>query len=355
MNDSYEVIIIGAGQAGLALGYYLKIAAIPFLMLEAAPEPGYAWRRRWDSLVAFTPAAYSALPGLPFPKDPRKAPTKDEIADYLALYAYTFDLPIQYNARVTRLSRVRTGYHIQTGSTAFIARNVVIATGPYHVPMIPDFAARLDPGVFQVHTSAYRNPSQIPGSSVLVVGGGNSGAQIARELTGTHTVTLSQGRPLPYMPGWLVTRTGYYLLDTFGFMRVNIESRLGKRISRSDAVYGVDLRQMARRGLLTLKPRVIDAHGGRVIFDNGESMQVSAVIWATGFNPDYHWIDVPIFDASGRPIHRRGVTNSFGLYFLGLEWQWTRGSALIGWVGRDAAFIASRIARDRILNKDATH
>jgi putative flavoprotein involved in K+ transport len=338
----HEIVIIGGGQAGLALGYYLKKERRRFIILDAAAETGESWRSRWDSLVLFTPADYSTLPGLPFPKDKHLKPDKDEVADYLALYARTFDLPIHHNCRAKRLYRDGGKYHIEVATTTITANHVVIATGPYHTPNIPKISENLSSDVFQVHSAEYRNPAQIPPGDVLVVGGANSGAQIAEELSQTRQVYLSRGRKLPFVPRFMTSHLVYRLIELSCIMRVNIESPFGKILRHQDAVYGVNLKKLAR---VKMKDRLIDANGKTVTFKGGEILQIQNIVWATGYRQNFSWVDLPVFDDRGRPCHRRGVTELPGLYFLGLEWLWTRGSALLGWVGRDAEYLASMLSR----------
>lgn len=337
-----EIVIIGGGQAGLALGYYLKQQGRDFIILDAASEAGESWRNRWDSLVLFTPADYSTLPGLPFPKDKHLKPTKDEVADYLALYVRTFDLPVHYNCRAKRLYREGDKYCIDVATTTITADQVVIAIGPYQIPDIPSVSEKLSPEVFQIHSADYRNPAQIPPGDVLVVGGANSGTQIAEELSQTRHVYLSRGRKLPFFPRFMTSYLAYRLIELSGIMRLSIESPLGKVLRYQDAVYGVNLRKLAR---VKIKERLVDVNGKTVTFKGGETLEVNNIVWATGYRQDFNWVDLPVFDAKGNPCHRRGVTDLPGLYFLGLEWLWTRGSALLGWVGRDAEYLATILSQ----------
>jgi putative flavoprotein involved in K+ transport len=279
-----EAIIIGAGQAGLAAGYYLARQGRRFAILDAAPRLGHAWRTRYDSLRLFTSGPYDSLPGLPFPAPADHYPGKDEVADYLERYAATFELPVRLDTPVRALAGGRDGapFRVVTDRGVLDAGQVIVATGPFQRPVVPPFAADLSPAVFRAHSSAYRNPAQIPDGEVLVVGAGNSGAQIAEELARARGVTLAG--------------------------------------------------------------RVVGASVDTVSFADGASMKPAAIIWATGFRPDYDWIDLPVFDEAGRPVHRRGVTAISGLYFLGLPWLYRRGSALLGGVGEDAGYIAGRVA-----------
>jgi cation diffusion facilitator CzcD-associated flavoprotein CzcO len=267
-GSDYEVVVVGAGQAGLAMGYFLKQQGRKFVIVEAADSIGSAWRDRWESLTLFTPRRYSGLPGLPFPGDPEGYPDRDEVIAYLERYAETFELPSELNSPVRKLTAENGRFVLEGEGRTTTADQVVVATGPFQKPYVPEVAKRLAPDVVQMHSTGYRNPGDIPEGTVLVVGGGNTGFQIAEELSRTHGVVLAVGSKQKPLPQRLLGR---------------------------------------------------------------------------GYRPDYAWIDLPVFEGDGRQRHRRGVTDAPGLYFLGLTWQHTRGSALIGWVKDDAAFIAEQI------------
>lgn len=342
----HEVIVIGGGQAGLAMGYLLQRQGRDFRILEAANVLGAAWRERWDSLRLFTPARYSALPGLAFPGDPDRYPTRDEVGSYLADYARRFDLPVDLNARVRSLRKENDAYIAEADGGTYAAQQVVVATGPFQVPFVPGIADGLGPDVTQLHTSAYRRPVDIPEGRVLVIGGGNSGYQIAAELSASREVHLSIGSPQKPLPQRLLGRDLFWYLDRSGIIRKTRESRIGRRLEGRDALIGSSPRSIRRRGV-ELHGRAIRAGGSTVTFEDGAELDAGTVIWATGYRLDHSWIELPIFDSNGRLEHRRGVTTSPGLYFIGLTWQHTRGSALIGFVKDDAAYIAERIRADR--------
>lgn len=341
--SSYDVVVIGAGQAGLAMGYFLKRQGRSFVILDAADSIGAAWRSRWDSLTLFTPRRYNSLPGLPFPGDPDGYPNRDEVIAYLEQYAETFELPIELNSPVRKLTAEDGRFVLEVDGRKITADQVVVATGPFQTPYVPEVASRLDPEVFQTHSTGYRKRSDVPEGTVLVVGGGNTGFQIAKELSATHEVHLSVGSRQKPLPQRLLGRDLFWWLTKSRLLYTTVDSRLGRRLQDRDTLIGSSPRELKRRYRVELKPRVVEADGRPVRFADGSELEVDAVIWATGYRPDYSWVDLPVFDSDGRVRHRRGVTDVPGLYFLGLTWQHTRGSALLGWVKDDAQFIAERV------------
>jgi putative flavoprotein involved in K+ transport len=343
--DEVDVAVIGAGQAGLAIGYFFKRLGRRFVILERADEIAPAWRERWESLTLFTPRRYSALPGLPFPGDPDGYPIRDEVIAYLDRYAETFELPLELNSEVTQLNGGDDGrFGLEVGGRTITADQVVVATGPFQTPFVLRFAERLDADVFQTHAVGYRRPDDVPQGTVLVVGGGNTGFQIAKELSARHKVVLAIGSQQKPLPQRVLGRDLFWWLTKTRLLNKTVESRLGRKLSTRDTLIGSSPREMTKRYGAELKSRLVDADGRRVRFEDGTEIEVDAVIWATGYRPDYSWIKVPVLNEDGRLRHRRGVTDVPGLYFLGLTWQYTRGSALIGFIKADAEFIAERIA-----------
>jgi putative flavoprotein involved in K+ transport len=342
-DEVLDMVVIGGSQTGLAMAWHLARHHLRFVVLEAGPEIGHSWRSRWDSLTLFTPAQHDALPGMPFPGPPDTYPTKDPVAGYLKAYAAAFDLPVRLNARVTALTRTAEGFEIRAGDGVFRARQVVVATGPFQVPYMPPAAQRLDDSVTQLHSAGYRNPRALPPGPVLVVGGGNSGFQIAEELAATRQVDLSIATKAPMLPQRLAGKDLFWWLTRLGLMRVTAQSRLGRRLSsRPDFIIGSSRRRLQAAGA-RFRPAVAGADGRTVRFADGTSLDVEVVIWATGYRPDYSWIHIPDVTRDGQVIHRRGVTEVPGLYFLGLSWQHTRGSALLGFVHEDAAYLTGPI------------
>jgi putative flavoprotein involved in K+ transport len=343
-RERVQVAIVGGGQAGLAMGYYLARQGRRFIILERADSIAPAWRERWDSLKLFTPRGYSSLPGLPFPGDPDDYPTRDEVIAYLERYAEEFDLPVELNSTVRRLSEEDGRFVLELDGRTLTADQIVVATGPFQTPFVPKLAEGLDPDLWQAHSTGYRRPTDLPEGTVLVVGGGNTGFQIAKELSATHKVLLSIGSRQKPLPQRVAGRDLFWWLTKTGLINKTVESRLGQRLKDRDTLIGSSPRELKRRYSVELKSRAIRASGRTVTFEDGSEVEVDAVIWATGYRPDYSWTDLPIFDLDGRLRHHRGVTDVPGLSFLGLTWQHTRGSALIGWVKDDAQFIAERIA-----------
>jgi putative flavoprotein involved in K+ transport len=347
-----DAIIIGAGQAGLAVGFHLARWGLRFLLVDAAPEIGHSWVGRWDSLRLFTPAEYAALPGMVFPAHPGTYPDKDAVARYLKAYAGRFDLPVMLNTRVLRVDRTEqqdSVFRVATSQGTLTARQVIVATGPFQQPATPGLATGFAPGVSQLHSSAYRNPTHLPPAAsgkVLVVGAGNSGLQIALEVARTHEVHLAVGtrqRTVPQRPlgrdlFWWLTKTGVVTRPASSPLAAWFRKRGGELVIGTtwDDIDSADI---------GVHERIVAADGHDARFADGTSLDgVAAVVWATGFRSDYGWLEVPgVWD--GRQVaHSRGRTGVPGLWFIGLPWQQSRGSALLGFVGQDAAWVADQVA-----------
>jgi putative flavoprotein involved in K+ transport len=351
-----DVIVIGAGQAGLAVAWHLAQLGRRFLVLDANPEIGHAWRSRWDSLTLFTPAEYDALPGMPFPAARGSYPTKDQVADYLAAYADHFELPVLLNAAVTRLTRERDHFAVQTRQGTLTAHQVVVATGPFQRPVIPAPARQLSTTVVQLHSSQYRNPRDLPSGRVLVVGAGNSGLQIARELASTRDVQVAVGSSPKMVPQRILGRDLFWWLTRLGVLTKPPSSRVARwfRARGGDLVIGSNRKELRRAGV-RMRPRLVGADGHTVTFADGSRCEVDAVLWATGYRPDYSWIELPnLCGPDGHVVHRRGVTDVPGLYVLGQPWQHTRGSSLLGFVKDDASWLA-RAATAHARGLDGAH
>lgn len=346
-----DVLVIGAGQAGLSLGWHLARRGLRYLLVDAGPEPGHSWRTRWDSLRLFTPAQYDSLPGSPFPGPADTYPSKDEVADYLATYATTHSLPVLTRTEVVRLSPCEGGFVAHTTQGRLTARQVVIATGPFHTPFVPAIEGSFGVHVPQVHSQDYRNPDSVAGERVLVVGAGNSGLQIAEELSRDRDVVLAASSHAVALPQRFAGRDLFWWLLKLGLMRLSAGSVVAQRVrARGDLVIGTDRRGLARSGV-DFRPRLVAADGDVVAFGDGSTTEIDAVVWCTGFRADYAWIDADVTDEAGRLRHARGATPVPGLWVLGLPWQSTRGSSLLGFVQRDAATIADQICGTAAVNR----
>jgi putative flavoprotein involved in K+ transport len=346
-----ETVIIGGGQAGLAMGYHLARRRRPFLILDANARIGDTWRTRWDSLRLFSPARYDGLPGMPFPAPAWSFPSRDEFADYLEAYADRFDLPVRTGVTVERLWHDGTAYVVETADERFEADNVVVAAGFDRVPVIPDFAAQLDPGILAMHSMDYHNPAQLRPGDVLVVGAGNSGADIALELARTHRTLLS-GRHPGQIP-WRIDRPHARVLTPmvmWAFSNVlTVRTPIGRKVRSRALVHGAPLVRVKSADLAAAGvervPRMVEVRDGRPVLADGRTVDVANVVWSTGFRPDGSWIDLPGIDASGDPPQHRGVVESRpGLYFLGRLFQYALASSMIRGVGPDAEYIADHLA-----------
>ena len=346
-----DTVVVGGGQAGLAIGYYLARQHRDFVILDAHQRIGDAWRLRWDSLRLFTPAKFDGLPGMPFPGDRLAFPTKDEQADYLEGYAARFDLPVCTGVRVNRLWREDDRFVVSSADRRWRAENVVVATGGCQEPRVPTVSGRLAPEVNQLHSSAYRNPAQLRPGPVLVVGLGNSGAEIALEVSRTHPTWVS-GEPsgeLPVRHGRAAARFAFPLVRFAGLQLLTLDTPVGRAVAQKMAGHATPLIRTKRAELAAAGvgavPRVTGAKDGKPVFEGDQVQDVANVIWCTGYRDDFGWVDLPVFDQAGRPRQRRGVVESApGLYFLGLEFLFAAVSATLPGVGRDASYLADHIA-----------
>ncbi|RXZ73132.1 flavin-containing monooxygenase [Agromyces albus] len=347
-TETVDTVVIGGGQAGLALGRELARQGREFVILDAGRRVGDAWRLRWDSLQLFTPAKFNGLPGMPFPGDPLAFPGKDEVASYLEDYASRFDLPVRTEVRVDRVRREGERFVASAGNLRWVSQNVVVATGGCQAPKVPGFADQLADHVVQLHSNEYRNPSQLPPGLVLVVGMGNSGAEIARDVAATHPTSIA-GTPSGELPVRPTRATARFVLPLIRFAGTHVLTR-GNRLGRAAAAAfrGAPLVRTKVADLVDAGvervPRVTGVRAGQPVLADGTSPEVSSVIWCTGYHDDLGWIDLPAFDEHGEPRHNRGVVESVpGLYFLGLEFLYAFTSATIPGVGRDARYLARRM------------
>ena len=351
MTEHIETVIVGGGQAGLAVGYYLTQLSRQFVIIDACERTGDSWRTRWDSLQLFTPAYLNALPGMEFP-GPRSLPsTKDQMADYLEAYANRFDLPIRRGWRVDSVTRNDDRFVVVGGPHRFEADNVVLATGGYQAAHVPPFANDLDAGIVQLHSSEYRRPSQLHDGDVLVVGAANSGAEIALEVSATHKAWLSGRHPgsEPARPGSRVDRL---ITPPFWFFvsRVaSVTNPIGRRLRPQMLNMTVPLGRVRPNDLdaagVVRVPRTVGVRDGAPVMEDGRVIDVANVVWCTGYRAAFDWIHLDAFNEKGQPIHDRGVVAAVpGMYFIGLFFLSSLASSLVGGVSRDAEHIARHIA-----------
>jgi putative flavoprotein involved in K+ transport len=353
LSDEPRTIVIGGGQAGLAVGYHLARRGIAFTILDANNRVGDSWRTRWDSLRLFTPAAYDGLPGLPFPAPKHYFPTKDEMADYLEEYVRQFDLPVRSGIRVMRLTRAGDNFLLETSSGEMHAENVIVAMSNYQCPRTPVFAQALSPNTRQLHSADYRNPGQLAPGAVLVVGAGNSGAEIARELASDHEIFLAGNPPgeVPFrIESALAKNLFIPLVLRLLFHRVlTVDTPVGRRAQSKHQDGGTPLlrvrtRDLEKAGVHRL-PRVVGVRDGKPVLERGDVLDVQNVIWCTGFDPGFSWIDIPEVKTDGMPEHHKGVAEDApGLFFVGLDFLFAASSAMVQGVGRDGERIARHIA-----------
>jgi putative flavoprotein involved in K+ transport len=360
-TERIDTIVIGAGQAGLSVGYHLARRGVPFVILDAGERIGHQWRKRWDSLRLFTPARFSSLDGLPFPADADSFPTKDAMGDYLEAYARRFALPVRCGVRVERVSRLGERFLVIAGDQRFEADNVVVAMANYQRPRVPAFANELDPRIVQLHSFDYRNPAQFQEGAVLVVGAGNSGAEIALDAARAHDTCVA-GRDTGHVPfridGLAARLLLVRLVLRVVFHRIlTVATPMGRKVRAKVLHEGGVLVRTKPRDLtaagITRVPRVAGVRNGLPLLEDGRVLDVANVVWCTGFHPGFSWIDLPVFGPDGEPQHDRGVVSSEpGLYFVGLHFLFAMSSVMIHGVGRDAERIADRISATR---READH
>ena len=347
-----QTVVIGGGQAGLAVGHHLAKRGRSFLILDANARVGDAWRNRWDSLRLFNPARYAGLPGMPFPARGDSFPTKEAMANYLELYAKRLQLPVQNSSRVDRLTKDGEQFVVTAGDQEFVCDNVVVAMSNYQKPKVPAFAGELKPEIVQIHSNEYRNPSQLQEGDVLVVGGGNSAADIGLEVARTHATWMS-GKESGFVPvrieSFLGRQVFTRIVRFIGHHVLSLATPIGRKarpkmIGRTAPLIRVKPQDLVDAGVQRV-PRVAGVRDGLPLLEDGRTLDVKNVVWCTGFHAGFSWIELPIFDEDGRPKHERGVVHDVpGLYFVGLHFLYAMSSATLSGVARDAERVAKVLA-----------
>jgi putative flavoprotein involved in K+ transport len=355
-RERYETVIVGGGQAGLSAGYHLKKQGRSFLILDASERIGDSWRNRWDSLKLYSPALKDSLPGMPFPAKRTAYPTKDEMADYVEVYAAHFELPVRSATAVNAVRKENDRYVASAGDRLFEADNVVVATGVFQKPYTPDFASNLDPSIVQLHSSEYLNPSQLQEGPVLVVGASHSGSDIAYEAAAEHEVVLS-GKDNGQLPVPLESRrgrTGFRMLVVVGTHLLNVDTPLGRKMRPHVRHGGGPLLRYRKKdlkaaGVERALARTVGVEGGLPVLDDGRVLDVRNVVWCTGFRPDFSWLRFPFeLGDDGFPVQYKGVAaSSPGLYFVGLPFLHSFASMLVATAAREADWVARHIATER--------
>ena len=355
-SERFDTVVVGAGQAGLSAGYHLKEAGRSFVILDANDRIGGSWRTRYDSLKLFTPSWAVQLPGWRFPKASARYPTRDQMADFLEAYAARFDLPVRTGVDVQRIARDGERYVLTLGDGRIEADHVIVASGADRDPRVPAFSRELDAGVVQMHSSAFRNPSQLRDGGVLVVGAGNSGADISLDVVGSHPTWLSgpdRGHVPVSIDTWVAQNVVFRIIRFVGVHVLTLRTSIGRKAkvkyaSKGDMLVRVKPKQILAAGVERV-PKTVGVTDGMPTLEDGRVLDVANVIWCTGFRHDLSWIDLPIFGEDGELVHERGVVESEpGLYFVGLIFQYSAGSDVIPGVPRDAKYVVERlIERER--------
>lgn len=355
-GNRFDTVVIGGGQAGLITGHALKQQGTDFVILDASPRIGDAWRNRWDSLRLFTQAFMNGLPGMAFPGNGNDFVSKDDVADFLETYAKEMELPVRLNTRVERLERNGDLFAIETGDDTLTAENVIVAMADYQKSAIPSFARDLDPAITQLHSSEYKNLDQLRDGPVLVVGLGNSGADIALDVAQNHETTVSgtESGSVPFqLEGWFGRTIGSRLVR-FAMVRVlNTSTPIGRRarpklMEKGPPLVRVRPKELEAAGVSRVG-RTTGIDNGKPVIDDGRTLDVSNVVWCTGYRNGFDWIDLPVFDVNHQPVHERGVVTDIpGLYFVGLFFLHSMWSETITGVQPDVQHVINHLSEHRL-------
>ena len=352
----FDYIIVGAGQAGLAMAYQLKQSNANFLMLDSADEIGASWLKRWDSLKLFTPTEFNHLPGMAFPAIKGHYPDKFDVDNYFKAYVKLFELPIKLATTVTKVVKSNQGFEVQCTEKSYQCKKIIIASGPFHTPFIPPCHMLLSPSIKQIHSRDYRNPEQLIAGDTLVVGAGDSGFQILQEIAKHDTnrqVFFSGSTNALTIPQEFLGKTLWWWFKLLGVLSVNKYSWLGKKIKQKmQPVIGIDIKSLLSKSNVTAVGHTLDANENNIRCQHKTLSSIKNIIWSTGFRADFSWIDGIALDKQGYPVNYRGVSTTKDMYFIGLPWMYTRGSATLGGVHKDAAYLINIIREDAVNSAD---
>jgi len=337
-----DYIIIGAGQAGLAMAYYLNKQKANYLIVDANSETGAPWLKRWDSLKLFTPSEFNNLPGMKFPHKKGHYADKYEVANYLKSYVTKFNIPIAFNQKVSSLKKEEDYFIVKGETQTYKAKNVVVATGPFHKPFTPSCHTKVAKDILQIHSEHYKSPDQLQEGPTLVVGAGDSGVQILNEIANSdRDVYFSGNTNIISIPQEILGKTLWWWFSRIGFLTAHKYSWIGRKLSKGgQPVIGTDVKTLFKKQNVTCVGRTLDAEGKSITFEKQQAENIKNIVWATGFKPNFKWIDDIELDDSYYPKNYRGVSDINGLYFLGLPWLYTRGSATLGGVKKDAKYLS---------------
>lgn len=341
-----DYVIIGGAQAGLSMAYHLKKMNKKFLVIDGEKEIGASWLNRWDSLKLFTPTEYNHLPGMKFDAPNGHYPTKFEVSNYFKLYVEKFDIPLQLDTLITSVRKNENGFYVTYKNGEIVTKNVIVATGPFHIPYTPPCNTKISESIFQMHSNYYKKANQLQGGDALVVGAGDSGYQILDEISKdkNRTVYFSGNTNVKSLPQQFLGKTLWWWFTLIGFLSYSKYSWIGKKINTSiQPVIGTDVKEILSRKNVIAVGRTKDALNTEIEFEKDKISTIKNIIWATGYRPNFKWIEGLELDEDNYPKNYRGVSNIDGLYFIGLPWMFTRGSATLGGVSKDANYLADII------------
>jgi putative flavoprotein involved in K+ transport len=352
----FDYIIVGAGQAGLAMAYQLKQVNANFLMLDSEDEIGASWLKRWDSLKLFTPTEFNHLPGMSFPAAKGHYPDKHDVANYFKSYVEKFNLPVQLGKKVLKVNKLNNTFDVQCSQQSYQCKQVIIASGPFHTPFIPPCHKSLSPDIKQIHSKDYRNPEQLIAGDTLVVGAGDSGFQILKEIaeySENRHVYFSGSVSSLTIPQELLGKTVWWWFSLFGVLSVNKFSWIGRKLKQKmQPVIGIDIKSLLSSNNITAVGHTLDASENEICCQHATLDTIKNIIWSTGFRADFSWIEGIKLDEQGYPVNYRGIGATKGMYFIGLPWMYTRGSATLGGVHKDAAYLINEMQNHPLNSSD---